>query len=126
MVRQHTSDENQDYPQELLDAHQIEDGVAHYPIEDVLIGLECHLYKKGVFYNHDPEAIPDSDRWLTIGDYIRSYSQEELYQELQEQDSPVITSGSKHLDPEWKPRTESTYELLQYLTSTSPHEPSEI
>jgi hypothetical protein len=74
--------------------------------------------QKGVFHNHDPEAIPDLDRWLTIGDYIRSYSQEELYQELQEHDSHVITSGATQLDPEWKPRTKSTYELLRSLYLT--------
>lgn len=107
-----------DYPKELLDAHYIEDSRLHVPVHDVLVSLEALLEKKGIFQVSDRDTdIPPADRVQSIGDYIRPRSQKELYEELQAQDESAISSGAKHLDPEWKPRTESTYETLKLFTS---------
>ena len=109
-----------DYPQELLDAHYIEDGVHHVPAQDVIEALEKVLRKKDIL---PPESENQSleihaARILTIGDYVRKRSQEELYNELRTQDDQSISSAAKHLDPQWTPRTKSTYEFIQLYTST--------
>ena len=107
-----------DYPQELLDAHYLEDSVLHVPVEDVLASLEALLEKKGELKVSDRDTdVPPADRMGSMDDYIQSRSQKELYEELKAHDESAISSGAKHLDPEWKPRTESTYETLNLITS---------
>jgi hypothetical protein len=110
----------EDYPQELLDAHYIEDGVHHVPAHDVIEALEEMLRKKDILPS-EPEnqsLKTHTARILTMDDYIRGRSQEELYNELRTQDDPSISSAAKHLDPQWTPRTKSTYEFIQLYTST--------
>lgn len=107
-----------DYPKELTDAHHIEDGRLHTPLDNVLASLEALLEEKGILQKDDSDLdIPSADRMVAIDDYICSRSQKELYEELRAQDDSAISSGAKHLDPEWKPRTESTYETLKLCTS---------
>lgn len=114
------TDSNEDYPQELLDAHRIEDGVLHVPAEDVLEALERLLKKKKSRQSESENQTHNAQkaRILEIGDYVHSRSQEELYEELRAQDDPSISSAAKHLDPEWTPRTKSTYELIKLYTSS--------
>ncbi|WP_222913852.1 hypothetical protein [Natrinema sp. SYSU A 869] len=40
---------DEEYPQELLDAHYIEDSRVHRPADNVIHGLEALLVEKGCF-----------------------------------------------------------------------------
>ena len=104
----------QEYPDELLDAHRIEDGRLCLPVEKVMEGLEELLFEMGTF--EETGNPHDLSRMREYGDFIRVMDQEELYEEMKTHPNSTITSAAKHLDPEYKPRTESTFDHLQYLT----------
>ena len=104
----------QEYPDELLDAHQIEDGRLYLPVEKVMEGLEELLFEMGAF--EETGNSHDLSRIREYGDFIRVMDQEELYEEMKAHPNSTVSSAAKHIDPEYKPRTESTFEFLQYLT----------
>lgn len=108
---------DEEYPQELLDAHYIEDSRLHHPADNVIHGLEALLVEEGVFQEMSPGEFPACDRWGKISEYIKPRSQEELYQEMRQHDDPVVSSAAKYINPEWKPQTKYTFEIIQMATS---------
>ena len=109
-----SADPTQEYPDELLDAHRIEDGRLYHPVEQVLKGLEALLFERGTF--EEMRNPYDLSRMQEYGDFIGEMHQEELYNEMADHPDSLISSAAKQIDPEYKPRTESTFECLLYLT----------
>ena len=109
-----STDSEQEYPDELLDASRIEDGRLYVPSDFVIEGLEELLFELEVF--EETGDAYSMTRMQEYGDYIGTMSQEELYHEMKNHPNPAVSSAGKHLDPEYKPRTESTFEYIQYLT----------
>ncbi len=64
-----------------------------------------------------PGEFPACNRWWKISEYIEPRSQEELYQEMRQHDDPVVSSAAKYINPEWKPQTKYTFEIIQMATS---------
>lgn len=104
----------QEYPNELLNAHRIEDGRLYLPVEQVIEGLEELLFELGAF---EETGTPyDPSRMREYGNFIGAMDQEELHEEMENHPNLTVSSAAKQIDPEYKPRTESTFECLQYLT----------
>ncbi|EMA56816.1 hypothetical protein [Halococcus thailandensis] len=112
----------QEYPDELLDAHRIEDSRLFVPMEKVMEGLEELLFEMGTFEETgNPHNL---SRMREYGDFIRTMDQEDLYEEMKSHPNSTVSSSAKHIDPEYKPRTESTFEQLQYVTQEIAPNPS--
>lgn len=104
----------QEYPDELLNAHRIEDGRLYLPVEKVMEGLEELLFEMGLFEETGDPYGPS--RMREYRDFIRMMDQEELYEGMKNHPNSMVSSAAKQINPEYKPRTESTFEFLQYST----------
>ena len=71
-------DSKPEYPDELLDAHQIEDGRLSVPSDFVIEGLEALMFEMEVF--EETGDAYNMARMQVYGEYLGTVSQEELYE----------------------------------------------
>lgn len=109
-----STNSEQEYPDELLDAHRIEDSRLYVPSDFVIEGLKELMFEMEIF--EETGDAYNMARMQVYGEYLGTMSQEELYQEMKYHSNSTVSSAAKHLNPEHKPRTESTFEYILYLT----------
>lgn len=109
-----SSESDQQYPDELLEAHRVENGRLYTPVDLVFEALEELLVERERL---NETGTPHSmDRLEAYGEFIGSMNQEDLFQELEGHSNPTIAAAAVQIDPDYSPRSRSTFEYLVSMT----------
>ena len=112
LKQRYDADEEWEYDEDVTAGYGVSDGELRIPADDVGDAL-AEILDDEIPELGTAEAI--ETRQEVIGDYIRTKSQEELFEELQSHPDPDVSSAATQLNPELGPRSEFTYHfLLQY------------
>ena len=109
-----SSESDQQYPYELLEAHRVENGRLYTPVDIVFEALEELLVERERLI--ETGAPYSMGRIEAYGDFIGSMDQEDLYQAMEGHSNSTVAAAAVQIDSDYSPQTRSTFEYLVSMT----------